>query len=146
MLREKLAPETWRFADWLAQRWRGGINRLGALLQLPLGPLRRLRQNAWRGARSCNLAVWRSDLTRVDGFDAAYRGWGKEDSDIIVRLRRAGVRRKDGVFATGVLHLWHAEADRSALPANEQKLSDIIASDEIRAQRGLSALQGASAQ
>ncbi len=107
--------------DWLAQRLRGGINRLGALLHLPLGPLRRLRQNAWRGARSCNLAVWRSDLDRVDGFDADYRGWGKEDSDIIVRLQRAGVRRKDGVFATGVLHLWHAEADRSALPANEQK-------------------------
>ena len=55
-----------------------------------------------------------------------------------MRLQRAGVRRKDGVFATGVLHLWHAEADRSALPANEKKLSDIIASDEIRAQRGLS--------
>ncbi len=144
VLRDKLAPETWRFADWLAQRSRGGINRLGALLQLPLGPLRRLRRNAWRGARSCNLAVWRSDLTRVDGFDAAYRGWGKEDSDIIVRLQRAGVRRKDGVFATGVLHLWHAEADRSALPANEQKLSDIIASDEIRAQRGLSVLQPAA--
>ena len=144
VLREKLAPETWRFADWLAQRSRGGINRLGALLQLPLGPLRRLRRNAWRGARSCNLAVWRSDLTRVDGFDADYRGWGKEDSDIIVRLQRAGVRRKDGVFATGVLHLWHAEADRSALPANEQKLSDIIASDEIRAQRGLSVLQPAA--
>ncbi len=144
VLREKLAPETWRFADWLAQRLRGGINRLGALLQLPLGPLRRLRRNAWRGARSCNLAVWRSDLTRVDGFDADYRGWGKEDSDIIVRLQRAGVRRKDGVFATGVLHLWHAEADRSALPANEQKLSDIIASDEIRAQRGLSVLQPAA--
>ena len=48
-----------------------------------------------------------SDLDRVDGFDADYSGWGKEDSDIIVRLLHAGVRRKDGVFATGVLHLWH---------------------------------------
>jgi glycosyltransferase involved in cell wall biosynthesis len=145
VLREKLSVETWRFAEWLAQRWRGGINRVGALLRLPLGPLRRLRRNAWRGARSCNLSVWRSDLTRVDGFDAAYCGWGKEDSDIIVRLQRAGVGRKDGVFATGVLHLWHAEADRSALPANEQKLSDIIAGDDIRAQRGLSALRSSTA-
>jgi glycosyltransferase involved in cell wall biosynthesis len=144
VLRDKLAPETWRLADWLAQRSRGGINRLGALLHLPLGPLRRLRRNAWRGARSANFAVWRSDLARVDGFDADYAGWGKEDSDIIVRLLRAGVRRKDGVFATGVLHLWHAEADRSALPANEKKLSDIIAGDDIRAQRGLSVLQPAA--
>jgi glycosyltransferase involved in cell wall biosynthesis len=145
VLREKLAPERWSFAGWIAQRARGGINRVSALLRLPLGPLRRLRQKAWRGARSANLAVWRSDLARIDGFDADYSGWGKEDSDIIVRLLRAGVRRKDGVFATGVLHLWHPEADRGRLAENERKLSDIIASDEIRAQRGLSAIQAAAA-
>src|SRR5689334_3701122 len=83
----------------LAEQGRGGINRLSGLLQLPLGPLRRIRRNAWNGARACNLAVWRVDLERVDGFDADYKGWGREDSDFIVRLLRAGVRRKDGVFA-----------------------------------------------
>jgi glycosyltransferase involved in cell wall biosynthesis len=144
VLRDKLTPETWGFAAFVAQRLRGGINRLAALLRLPLGPLRRLRQRAWRGARSANLAVWRSDLTRVDGFDAGYSGWGKEDSDIIVRLLRAGVKRKDGVFATGVLHLWHAEADRSRLPENERRLSGIVASDATRAQRGLSTMQAAA--
>lgn len=114
---------------------------MSALLRLPLGPLRRLRQKAWRGARSCNLAVWRSDLYRVDGFDADYSGWGKEDSDFLVRLLRAGVRRKDGVFAVGVLHLWHVEADRSRLSENERKLAEIIASRGIRAHRGLTALR-----
>ncbi len=145
VLGEKLSPERWSLVCFVAQRLRGGINRVSALLRLPLGPLRRLRQKDWCGARSANLAVWRSDLARVDGFDAGYSGWGKEDSDIIVRLLRAGVRRKDGVFATGVLHLWHPEADRHRLAENERKLSDIIASDEIRAHRGLSALQAAAA-
>jgi glycosyltransferase involved in cell wall biosynthesis len=145
VLREKLTPETWNFGGWLIERWRGGVNRLSALLRLPLGPLRRLRQRAWRGARSCNLAVWRSDLDRVDGFDADYSGWGKEDSDIIVRLLHAGMRRKDGVFATGVLHLWHAEADRSWLAENERKLAEIIASRGVRAQRGLAALRAEAA-
>jgi glycosyltransferase involved in cell wall biosynthesis len=144
VLREKLEPEGWSFVAFLAQRWRGDINRISALLHLPLGLLRRLRQKAWRGARSANLAVWRADLDCVDGFDAAYRGWGKEDSDIVVRLLRAGVKRKDGAFATGVLHLWHPQADRGALAANERKLSDIIGSGDIRAQRGLSAMQGAA--
>ena len=144
VLEEKLAPERWGFSDWVVQRWSGGVNRLSAVVHLPLGPLRNLRGAAWRGARSCNLAVWRSDLDRVDGFDADYSGWGKEDSDIIVRLLHAGVRRKDGVFATGVLHLWHAEADRSLLSANERKLSDIVSSDRVRAQRGLSAMRPAA--
>jgi len=145
VLREKQTPETWSAARWLAERWRGGVNRLSALLHLPLGFLRRIRQHAWQGARSCNLAIWRSDLDRVDGFDADYSGWGKEDSDIIVRLLHAGVRRKDGTFATGVIHLWHAGADRSQLVENEIKLGKVIAGDRVRAQRGMSALKDVSA-
>ncbi|MGE0563839.1 MAG: glycosyltransferase family 2 protein [Pseudolabrys sp.] len=140
VLREGQEAERWSFANWASQRLRGGINRLSALLHLPLGPFRRLRSTQWEGARSCNLAVWRADLDAVDGFDADYVGWGKEDSDIIVRLLRAGIRRKDGNFATGVLHLWHPEADRSALPENERKLGAIVAGGEIRARRGLSRL------
>ncbi len=143
VLRGKLTPEIWPLSRWLAERRRGGINRLSALLRLPLGPLRRLRQRQWRGARSCNLAIWRADLDRVDGFDGDYSGWGKEDSDIIVRLLHAGVRRKDGAFATGVLHLWHAEAERGRLADNERKLADSLASDRVRARRGLSALRSA---
>ena len=62
-----------------------------------------------------------------------------------MRLLRAGVRRKDGTFATGVIHLWHPESDRSALPENERKLAGVVDSDRVRAQRGLSALALAGA-
>jgi glycosyltransferase involved in cell wall biosynthesis len=139
VLRDGLTPETWGCAAWLNERFRGGVNRLSALLTLPLGPLRRLRRQQWKGARSANLAIWRRDLLAVDGYDADYAGWGKEDSDIVVRLLRAGIARKDGSFATGVIHLWHAEADRSALPENERKLGEIIQGEGVRAKRGLSA-------
>jgi len=140
VLREKLTPETWGVAEWIAERWRGRVNRLSALLTLPLGPLRRIRRKAWRGARSCNLAMWRADLDRVDGFDASFKGWGREDSDLIVRLLHAGLLRKDGVFATGVLHLWHPEADRSKLSMNSRKLSQVLEARGVRAESGLSAI------
>ena len=141
VLREGLEPERWSFVHFLAERFRGGVNRLSALLHLPLGPLRRLRAKEWRGARSCNLAIWRRDLDVVDGFDADYAGWGKEDSDLIVRLLHAGVVRKDGNFATGVIHLWHKEADRSALGENERKLADLLTGSDVRAKHGMSALR-----
>jgi glycosyltransferase involved in cell wall biosynthesis len=134
------APELWGFGLWLRQRARGAINRLAPLLSLPLGPWRKLSARGWRGARSCNLAVWRSDLERVDGFDAAFRGWGREDSDFLVRLLNAGVRRKDGQYATGVLHLWHPEANRSRLPENERHLARSMSDSRAKARHGLSRL------
>jgi glycosyltransferase involved in cell wall biosynthesis len=135
--------ERWTLATWIGMRMCRGINRLAPLLPLPLGGLRKRRPQEWQHARSCNLAVWRSDLDRVDGFDARFNGWGREDSDLLVRLLHAGVRRKDGNFATGVLHLWHPEADRSALPDNDDRLQETIRSGRIRALAGLSALTGA---
>jgi glycosyltransferase involved in cell wall biosynthesis len=138
VLARRLEPERWGLVAWLRQRCSGGLNRLAPLLRLPLGPLRKLRPQAWVGARSCNLAVWRADLDRVDGFDASLNGWGKEDSDLLVRLLHAGVRRKDGAFATGVLHLWHPDADRVNLARNEQRLAEVIASRRLRAISGMS--------
>ena len=89
----------------------------------------------------CRGSEGTSDLDRVDGFDQAFSGWGKEDSDLLVRLLHAGVRRKDGSFATAVLHLWHPPADRSRLPLNEHKLSQVVRGGGIRAERGMSALE-----
>ncbi|MEZ5789071.1 MAG: glycosyltransferase family 2 protein [Xanthobacteraceae bacterium] len=140
ILHERIEADRWGIAALLREHLAGGVNRLAPALRLPLGPLRRLNDSDWEGARSCNLAVWRSDLDRVDGFDAAFSGWGLEDSDLIVRLIHAGIRRKDGRFATGVLHLWHPESDRATLPDNRQRLDAVIGSERVRALQGLSAL------
>jgi N-terminal domain of galactosyltransferase len=144
VLREGLQPQTWGGARWIGERMRGGVNRLAAVLRLPLGALRKLGSRRWRDARSCNLAVWRSDLERVDGFDGSFCGWGREDSDLLIRLLHAGVRRKDGRFATGVVHLWHPEADRAGLAENEARLEAVLGGDRVRAQRGLSMLREAA--
>jgi len=140
VLARGLEVETWNFTMLLRGRLSGGVNRLMPALHLPLGRLRKLHGRDWQGAKTCNLAVARSDLDRVDGFDNAYAGWGLEDSDLVVRLLHAGVRRKDGRFATGVLHLWHAQNDRSQLAANRERLEETIGSSRIYALRGLSAL------
>jgi glycosyltransferase involved in cell wall biosynthesis len=140
VLRQRLDVEQWAIPRWIVQRAGGRINRLLPLFSLPLGPIRKLYARAWRGARGANIAVWRSDLLAIDGFDSAFTGWGREDSDLFVRLIRSGVRRKDGRWATRVLHLWHPEADRLGLSDNERRLEQILRSDRVRAVRGLSAL------
>ena len=140
LLAQGTAAEAWSLAALVRERLRGGVNRLIPALRLPLGPLRKFVRRGWQGAKTCNLALARADLERVDGFDGTYIGWGLEDSDLAVRLFHAGVRRKEGRFATGVLHLWHAHSDRSQLSTNRERLNEAVRTDRVRALRGLSSL------
>ena len=145
VLRDGLEPESWGYRRWLWQRLRGGINRMAPVLRLRLGPLRKLRAGDWGTARSCNFGAWRVDLDRVHGFDAAFNGWGREDSDLALRLVRSGVHRKDGEFATGVLHLWHPKASRAQLAENDRMLGEVAAGDRVQAQAGVMSLRAADA-
>lgn len=138
--------EIWGIGTWLGHRMAGRINRLMPLISLPLGPLRRAWPAKWKSCRSCNLGVWRRDLDKVDGFDASFTGWGYEDSDLIVRMMRADVKRKDGRFATGVLHLWHELEDRGPEQVNWKRLHDVIAGRGIMAETGLSAVRRTAAE
>ena len=138
ILHQGLEPELWGLGRWLVPRARRQLNRFAPLLELRLGAMRKLSARRWRGARGSNMAFWRADLEKVDGFDSSFSGWGREDSDIFIRLIRAGVRRKDGRFASGVLHLWHPEADRGGLAENDRQLDEVLHSDRIAAKRGLS--------
>lgn len=144
VLAHDLEPERWGLASLLV-RWPNGVNRLLPALHLPFGPLRKAAPARWEGARTCNLAVARADLDKVDGFDAEFAGWGLEDSDLAIRLIHARVRRKDGRCATGVFHLWHPASDRAGLPENEARLDAVMRGDRVRAVRGLSALDTVAA-
>lgn len=131
-------PLAWGVADWWRARSSGGVNRLFPLLRLPGRAWRGRRPLRWQGVRTFNLAVWRSDFVRVNGFDESFQGWGHEDADLAVRLMHAGVRRLDGQFALPVLHLWHRESSRQLEPENQARLAARVAdSGLVRAVTGL---------
>lgn len=121
---------------WLKHRFQNHINRSLPLMNLPGKAWRFRKQQRWQGAKTCNLAVWKNDFLTVNGFDESYQGWGYEDSDLVIRLLRAGIRRKLGQYACIVYHLWHREHDRSQEPENLQRLKIIEQSQLIRAQIG----------
>lgn len=54
-----------------------------------------------------NFGVWLSDLEKINGFDASFKGWGAEDDDLGLRLRAAGVKIKTNLNRTFGYHLWH---------------------------------------
>src|SRR5581483_11547328 len=65
---------------------------------------KRTGQHAIRG---CNQAYWKSDLIRVNGFNEAFAGWGREDNEIAARLYNAGVYRRNLKFQALAIHLHH---------------------------------------
>lgn len=131
------SPTEWSWSNWLVARWRGEVNRVFPLAYLPGKAWRKRRLLRWHGVRTFNLALWRSDFERVNGFDESFQGWGHEDADLAVRLMHSGVRRKDGQFALPVLHLWHRESDRGQEAENMRRLEERIAGCETRATVGL---------
>jgi GT2 family glycosyltransferase len=54
-----------------------------------------------------NMAVWRDQLERINGFDEQFCGWGCEDDDLASRLRRSGARIATALGYTCGYHLWH---------------------------------------
>ena len=98
---------------WIRQRLLGHASKLTGLLRLPDGNFRNKRAFSWKGIRSCNMGIWRSDYVQVNGFDESFVGWGHEDADVVLRLHNSGVARKNGFCATEVFHLWHNEAARN---------------------------------
>ena len=121
---------------WLGQRLRGHASKLTHLLRLPDWRGRVHPAFYWKGIRSCNMGVWRSDYERIDGFDESFVGWGHEDADFVLRLHHAGVARKNGFCATEVFHLWHKEAARAQESQNARTVRERARSDIVRAASG----------
>lgn len=138
VLHEKIPVHLWRFGDWLQARVQGKINRLTPLLRLPdISWIRKRSPQRWQGAKTCNLSGFREDLLQVNGLDESYTGWGQEDSDLVVRLIRAGLINKSARFSAPVLHLWHKENDRSHLEENQRRLQQVLNATHIRALKGV---------
>jgi glycosyltransferase involved in cell wall biosynthesis len=123
----------------LAWRRSGALNKVVPLLLTLPDIGRTSKRFTWRRIKSCNLAVWRSDLDLVNGFDESFLGWGHEDSDLVLRLYNAGVQRKDGAYATEVLHLWHRENARDQETSNRKVVLQRHADGTILAVKGLRA-------
>jgi len=87
--------------------------------------------------RGCNLAIWREHLVQTNGYNEAFVGWGREDSELAVRLMNSGVQRLDLRGWALCYHLWHPPADRATLAANDQLLAEARFGAANRCESGL---------
>eukprot|EP01034_Spumella_vulgaris_P002141 gene2141-2791_t len=70
------------------------------------------RVNAAWLSRGCNMAFWKEDLVRVNGYNECFTGWGREDNEI-------------------------AEADRRNYQENEGRLTYALQNNSVYCSQGL---------
>jgi len=130
--KQLLADPSWDFNSLkrrsLFHRLSGRMNKFMPLwIKLPYGPLRNYKGFVWKRIKGCNMAVWKSDILNVQGFSERISGWGHEDADLVFRLHLSGIMRISGSWCTEILHLYHAETNKSKHKLNAINLQKAIA-------------------
>lgn len=93
-------------------------------------------ENKFR-VRGANMSFWKEDLIAVNGFNEDFIGWGREDSEFVVRMQNRGIKKFHLKFAGHAYHLFHPENSRQMLSQNEKILHDAEAQGAIRCVNGL---------
>jgi glycosyltransferase involved in cell wall biosynthesis len=62
--------------------------------------------------KGCNMSFWKEDLLKVNGYNEAFVGWGREDSELAIRLINAGINKLFLKFGGISYHLYHKESSR----------------------------------
>lgn len=103
----------------MPQPWQRGVrNRANALFAPALEAFVRGPSDSLTRTRGAHMAFWRDDIIRVNGYDEAVEGWGREDSELAARLINAGVRRRNLKFSAVAWHLHHGERPTTSVSSN----------------------------
>jgi GT2 family glycosyltransferase len=113
----------------------GRLTRSRYAVQLPW-PIVNARRHARRGVKGANMAMWRSDLLRINGFDGDMTGPGDaEDDDLEWRLLAVGCAKAWMSGRGCVFHLHHTKTKTNS--ANAVRMHAKQSAREIWAANGL---------
>jgi hypothetical protein len=102
--------------------WTRGItNRINAIRFPLLRFLFNRESTSNQNIKACNLAFWRKDYIRVNGYNNDFFGWGWEDVEFATRLLQAGCKKRRLKMAAVAYHLHHATVNRNNLQQNETR-------------------------
>ena len=87
--------------------------------------------------RGCNVSFWRDDFIAVNGYNEDYEGWGREDSDLVIRMGNHGVKARRLRYAGIVYHLYHPINSKDNVEINDKMQSDTLANKTVRITNGI---------
>jgi glycosyltransferase involved in cell wall biosynthesis len=116
---------------------KGISNRKNSIHSVFLAKTFSKNKNVLGGIKTCNLAFHKSDAIAVNGFNNDIEGWGREDTEFIVRLFNNGIKRKTVRFNMIQFHLWHQNFSRESLKKNNLILNFSIKEKSTWCENGI---------
>jgi hypothetical protein len=87
--------------------------------------------------RGCNVSYWRSDFLAINGYNEDFEGWGREDSDLAIRMSNFGVKAKRLRYVGIVYHIHHKTNSKDSLGTNDLIQEKTIQEKIIRCKKGV---------
>ncbi len=115
-----------------------GIKKRNRNLRIPVlssfyGPQKTISKKM----RGCNVSFWKEDVIAVNGYNEEFEGWGREDSELIIRMMNNGVLGKRLRYRGIVYHIWHMVKDVSHLKRNNSLQEKAIAEKSKWCENGI---------
>jgi len=87
-----------------------------------LGMRKKWSSNSVRGS---NLAFWKADFVKVNGYDNDLQGWGHEDEELAARFINAGIIKKIVKLCAIQYHLYHKVSNKDNEPGQRQTVERV---------------------
>lgn len=87
--------------------------------------------------RGCNVSYWRKDFIEINGYNEDFEGWGREDSDLAIRLGNKGILAKRLRYAGIVYHIYHKINSKHNLEKNDELQQKTISENIIWNENGV---------
>tara|TARA_B100001758_G_C18271150_1_gene536461 strand:- start:70 stop:789 length:720 start_codon:yes stop_codon:yes gene_type:complete len=115
----------------------GISNRLNGIRSTFLSKIISRKNKKLKGTRGCNFSFWKQDFMKVNGYNEDMKGWGKEDTELSVRLMNIGLKKHQLKYLAICYHLNHKLSKRKGLNINNTILANTISENKIFCKNGI---------
>ena len=137
-IQEKFLPELFASQKIKFSFFDKGIKKRTRNLRVPaLSSLYNTTNEVSDKMRGCNVSYWKKDVIAVNGYNEEFEGWGREDSELIIRMMHNGVLGRRLRYRGIVYHIWHEVKDQSRFKINDSLQEKTLTEGSKRCGKGI---------